>query len=1009
MKFQAIKSSILFPALLLAVCGLHAQSYPFLRYSISEGLPQSQVFAAFPDTWGYMWFGTQGGGLCRFDGVKFDAFSTEDGLPSNYVNSITEDASHRLWAGTNQGVCRFDGRQFQVVPGYTGVVNALYAGKDNLIWIGTDKGIYLFDIQKNIMRKYSRVPELGDEAIFTFYPSALGLWVGTNQGAWLLGEQIVCLSAKNGLPANLVRAFARDRYKRLWVATFGGIAIVEETKLKVVSVQSNVLLERAQCLLTDPEGKIWVGTQSNGLSIWSPGDSSWTHLSEQQGLPHNNVRALSPDNAGNVWAATSGGGLARFVSQNFQHFDRSDGLSGDRVYALLEDHLGRLWISVSQNGLQTLDSTGIHAFTRDSGYLNVKCKGLAEDRFGRLWVGTEGKGIAIFDSFRMLILRRNNGLPGDGIQKILRDPAGDMWVATLENGIAKISYGNNGTFSFKYFGTRDGLPEMTISTLLADPQGNIWFATLSGKIGYIKNGKVEAVFDDRHGLPPVQVRCLAFDKRGNIWAGTKGEGVFYAKIDPKNTRFAPAYAPKRLTSKNIYLLQFDLTGKLWAGSENGVDKISFDASGAVSTVDHFGKNEGFLGIETCQDAAIGDRSGNLWFGTMNGLTKYVPSNRTISNHAPNLHFVGISLFYKPLSETTYARWAAADGGLLDGLELPWSQNHLSFEFKAVDLSHPENVRCRWKMEGAETEWSPLSEQTQVNYANLAPGKYRFLVQATSDETMYSEPVVASFVILKPIWQHWWFQTFGVLFLLALVIGIAYAWVRRVKKAEQTRREKLEVENRVLQLEQKALQLQMNPHFIFNALNSIQSLISTQDYATARQEINGFAKLMRSILSNSRRQFIPLQEEIETLDQYLHIEQFCQQNEFTFAIHIAENIDPESIEIPPMLLQPFVENAVIHGVSHLQYPGAIDLFFALDGDVLTCTILDNGVGREKAALLRVARKPGHQSTAVQVTKERLNAMKGTHKYRALEMEDVLDAAGKIAGTRVIVRLPVELKY
>ena len=194
---------------------------------------------------------------------------------------------------------------------------------------------------------------------------------------------------------------------------------------------------------------------------------------------------------------------------------------------------------------------------------------------------------------------------------------------------------------------------------------------------------------------------------------------------------------------------------------------------------------------------------------------------------------------------------------------------------------------------------------------------------------------------------------------------------------------------------------MNPHFIFNAFNSIQSLIATRDYDVARQEINRFAKLMRSILNNSRKTSITLQEEMDTLEQYLLVEQFCQQNPFTFTVQCAEHVDAENLDIPPMLLQPFVENAVVHGVSHLSYPGRIDVFFEIQDEMLLCRITDNGPGREKAALLREAKKPGHQSAALAVTQERLATIGGS-----IQLRDRLDGDGEVCGTEVIIEVSSE---
>ncbi|MBK7939021.1 MAG: histidine kinase [Lewinellaceae bacterium] len=1014
-------------AVLLAAAPLQAQQqYDFIRYSISEGLPQSQVFAAMQDSRGYMWFGTQGGGVCRFDGIRFETFTTDMGLPSNYVNAVYEDAAHHIWVGTNRGFGWFDGKKWQTEPSFTESVSTIGEIASGDILIGYSSWMAVANAKG--VSEYPRRGITSRAPVYALHKTPRGIWVATNKGAYLLDQPGQNLTTANGLPSNLVRALARDARGNLWLATAGGIAVVDETHLKVLTVFQNPLLQNALCLRPDGDGNMWAGTSDSGISIWSPADSSWTHITEQQGLPHNHVRALVRDNSGNMWAATSGGGVVRFVTQDFRHYDRSDGLAGDRIYAVLEDHSGRIWMSVSQNGLQVMDATGLHRFEGDSGYLNIKCRTLAEDKFGRIWAGTEGRGIAIFDSTGMRTLTKADGLPGDFIQKIVSDPRGDMWVATTYEGIARISLNDSNAFSYKIIGKKEGLADRRITTMALDTFGSgaIYFATQSGKVGWISTVKLASkpdnhvghVWGSNAGLPAVPIRCLAFNGKDKIWVGTKGEGIYRLMSDAGSNdyTFQPLQSPRPLSSKNIYLLQFDPFGNLWVGSENGVDKISFEKNGFdVAHVEHFGKNEGFAGIETCQDAAIGDRAGNLWFGTMNGLTKYTPSNRKFRGSVPVLHFENISLFYKPLRETTYSKWAGADGGLLEGLALAWNENHLSFEFRGIDLNRPDAVRYRWKLDGASNaDWSPLSTRSSVNLAGLAPGQYTFWAQATSDGTAFSAPLKASFSVKKPFWQVLWFQLVVGCFLFAVVYLFFKNRIRRIRQAEAAKREQLEVQNRFLQLEQKALQLQMNPHFIFNALNSIQSLVSTGDAAAARQELNAFARLMRSILSNSRRQVISLKEEAETLEQYLRIEQFCQQNKFEFSIRLPENTDPDEIELPPMLLQPFVENAVIHGVSHLQYEGKIEVSFRINSfpsgpGLLECTIRDNGVGREKAAMIRRERKPGHSSLALEVTRERLEALKNGLEYEALEYSDLADHRGNTSGTQVVIRLPLQMNY
>ena len=313
------------------------------------------------------------------------------------------------------------------------------------------------------------------------------------------------------------------------------------------------------------------------------------------------------------------------------------------------------------------------------------------------------------------------------------------------------------------------------------------------------------------------------------------------------------------------------------------------------------------------------------------------------------------------------------------------------------------------MEGIEDGWSPLSAQSAVNYTNLSPGDYTFMVRATSGDAGLSETITASFVILQPFWQNGQLQLMALLAIILLLSLLVYGRIRSIRSKEKRKREKLELKNQMLQLEQKALQLQMNPHFIFNTLNSIQSLVALQQTDNARTQINNFAVLMRRILSNAKKELITMKEEVNSLTKYLELEQFCQPNEFIYHIYTG-NIDAEETEIPPMLIQPFVENAVIHGVSHLEDRiGKLNITFSSKDDILTCIVEDNGVGRIKSEQLRQSKKPGHQSVAIDVNRQRLEALNVKKGYTAFELIDLEDEAGNPAGTKVVIRLPCENRF
>ncbi|MEL7343143.1 MAG: histidine kinase, partial [Bacteroidota bacterium] len=214
--------------------------------------------------------------------------------------------------------------------------------------------------------------------------------------------------------------------------------------------------------------------------------------------------------------------------------------------------------------------------------------------------------------------------------------------------------------------------------------------------------------------------------------------------------------------------------------------------------------------------------------------------------------------------------------------------------------------------------------TSATYSNLEPGFYRFFVRACNPDGSCTEIQPVSFEILPPIWERWWFILAAVLLgisILALIFRLRINQIRR-KAAEE--RQRLEMEKDLLRLEQKSLGLQMNPHFLFNALNSIQALIADNDAKTARYYLAKFAKLMRSVLNNSRNNLIPLQDEIQTLDLYLGIEQFSRDQSFNYTIEVSGDMDPEEVMIPPLLVQPFVENAIIHGVAHRINTGQIEV-------------------------------------------------------------------------------------
>ena len=1038
---------------------LTGQSYYFQQYSVGEGLPQSQVYALLQDSRGYLWLGTQGGGLARFDGKKFKNFTTSTGLSGNYVQAIFEDKDGRIWIGTGQGLSCYDGRSFKN-----------------------------FDLEKNAPVPVYGITSAGQPG--SSQPP-VSLWLATHTGIYgMVRDSIFKIATVEGQPLGKMNAACTDRHGNIWMGGDEGIYKLENGQwrqvwrrkaevLSIIEAENGDILagvfhlgvlrfdgqrwsilnkyqglpdNRVQSIWQAPDRRIWVGMQADGVMLLTLGEggkwAGFTPLTTNEGLCNNNVRTIAGDIWGNVWLGTSGSGACKFGGQEFEHFSTENGLRSNFVYSLCPGNplpdsgtaqVTRLWLSAGDRGISYFDGEKFSHYDAANNFVDVKCRAMLQDSRGRLWVGTEGNGVAVSSpmdtlSRRFRFFTKNQGLAGNWIRDIAEGPDGSIWVATTDGGISKITVNDlaSGSLGFKNFGQDEGLPDLTIHALHFDRQGRLWFATQRQGIGFFKNevqksknekqaGSSEVVlFGPENGLPSAIVRCLAEDTLGYLWVGTAGKGIGRAAIynhgnDP--IAFQILGQNDGLTSANVYLLQFDPQGRLWIGSENGVDKISLDAGRNLTAVQHYGKAEGFRGIETCQNAVMPDDRGNLWFGTVNGLTRYRPASDSVSAVPPKLHFTGVRLFYELLENTPFSEFATPERGLRSGAVFPHNKNHLGFEFFALNFSNPDKVAYSWQLVGSEDDWSPFSSRNEVSYANLPPGSYTFRVRAVSDfggatgpseiRPPTTEIEAVSFVIEPPFWATWWFRLSALAMLIAALGGFFRWRIRQVQRKAAQERAQLELKNHILTLEQKARQLQMNPHFIFNALNSIQSLVSAGNVDSARQYILKFGRLMRAVLDNSRQSLIPLEKEVETLRQYLEMEQFCRDGRFDFDI-LAEGISSDDLQIPPMLLQPFVENAILHGLGPLsERKGRVEVAFFEKDNLLEVLIRDNGIGIEQSQ----ARKTGQEdrrSAGISVTRERLELLKKDAGFMApaVEMHQLSGADGEVEGTEVRVRLPVQ---
>ncbi|MCR6638366.1 MAG: histidine kinase [Sporocytophaga sp.] len=993
------------------------QQYNFRNFSVEDGLAQSQVYSISEDNNGNIWFGTRGGGLSRFDGIQFYNITVQEGLANNYIRTILKDHSGNLWIGTDNGLSKYDGSKFISYTGkhglYNTTVNALIQDHKGTVWIGTADG--LFHFEKDTIVRFGRKLNAPRSKINCLFEDKSGaIWAGTDFGIYkfLKGQskyEMKQISSSDGLAGNQITNIRQDSLGRIWICTYsGGVSVISNGQINNLT-KSNGLPGNTiyDCLATDSK-TIWLCT-SNGIARLEDesGVLSVQNITEAEGLANNVVMSLYKDSFGNIWFGTSGGGISKLGSERFIHYKAIKGVFGNWVYSIHEDHQGNKWFGTSEGGVTKYDGRVFKRFSERNGFTASKVKYISEDNKGNLWMGTIADGIYLYNGKSFRNFNKKSGLSSNFINYIHCDTSGIIWLATAGGGIDFLIPYNN-TFKIKHITKKNGLSGDRYNTLIKDNSGAIWAGSTDNGLSMIEpdeNFELKITnFDVTDGIRNNSIRCSAKDLKGNLYFGTADAGI----VKYQKGKFSFISSSQGLSSNNIYSLIFDNEGKLWAGSEKGIDRIELDKDSDVIAVRHFGKAEGFIGIETIQNAVCKDHEGNVWFGSIKSATVF-NNAKELSVKRPLVHITGMNLFYNRIENTSFGKDLAKWYPVPEHLVLPYDQNHLTFEFIGIEQVNPEAVQYKWKLSGFDQDWSPASKKREAVYSNLPAGHYTFEVAASNELGNWSEvPASFNFVIKPPFWKTWWF-TLIILIALAIVLRMATRYaIRRLHDQNERERLKLETDRNLLELEQKALRMQMNPHFLFNCLNSIKGLIAEDKNNEAKIYLSKFAKLMRTMLDHSADSFVSLENEIASLQNYVELEKLSREDRFQFKVEVEDSIDKEFTGLPPMLIQPFVENAIIHGLTSKSSKGIVVVSFNMEGDYLKCTIEDNGVGREKAKMLKDESITKHKSAAISVTQERLNILnrKLNQKEMKIQITDLKDQNEQPAGTRVELFVPFQ---
>lgn len=811
---------IFFYLLILFVNQIYSQTYNFKQYNTEQGLPQSQVLSIYQDTKGYMWFGTNGGGVGRFDGEKFVTISENDGLANNIVYSIIENDNHEILFGTIKGLSIYNGLEFKNFNEQQGLSNTIIfrlLNTKNKVWICTMEGVYIYQDKKIIPFKSDSI--LNKSSVYSMFEDAnKNLWFGTIQNGVVFYDvaknKFKHFNVNDGLMSNLIFSISQTKDGNLLIGTQTGLNTIDSQfrvrELEAIPTNSNIAIS---CLLQDSDSEFYYGSHSEGLSKFNFKTNKRTVcFNFQNGLTRNPIQTVFKDRENNLWIGTDGSGVFKYSNNRFTYYTTTNGLPENYINAVAQDAEGNYWLALRSNGLVKLNSNTMKYFTFIPNEKNsipdndITCMLPLKDK--SILFGTkEGLTKYTNNTFELV---HNSNFSKSYILSLFEDSKGTIWIGTTvglfkyKNGIVTIDEQINKLKGSNY--------EFSIYCITEDNEGNIWVGTASELVKIESN--TISIFNDKNGFMSGDVLASIADTRGGLWFGTSSglfhyDGKLFTKISQKNG----------LSSNNVLALEIDNKKRLIISLNSGIDILDLnDFYNKKISLQHLGKDDGLLNLEANYNAIAKDKQGRILIGTIDGLEIYDPSIETKNTKEAITNITSVKLFFGQEDIFKYAHGIDSTSTLPLNLHLPFNKNHITFQFIGISLTAPEKVRYEYMLEGLDNNWIQPTSKTEATYSSLPPGDYRFLVRTMNNDGLWNkEPIVFSFSVSPPWYNTWWFYTISVIVLLAGIILYNYIHTKKLiadkqklekivdERTSELREEKEKVENINKEvLEQKAV-------------------------------------------------------------------------------------------------------------------------------------------------------------------------------------------------------------
>ncbi len=956
--------------------------YAFKNYTPNDGLPSSEVHKVLEDARHYMWFATDHG-VCRFNGYEFKTYNLAD----NSILGLYEDYKKRIWAWSFSGrLFVLENEKFEEYKWNGKIVNTIQPGVIQALHLANDNSLYISVSGPHTIRIF---PDGKIEDLLTIEAKAVFEFIETTEGD--LFGYVSSYPGKFNIFGRLPQV---------------GTKLIFKFSNRNFSIESTDLFlpERFKAIRL-PKDEILFYSYNCLIKVKSNG----TYTVRKTDYNIYSVKKI--DNS--YYYATDKGlfiedGNGKLLAQYFE---------GAHIVSIEKDYEGGLWFTSITKAVYYLNSSRVSHVAKNNIPLDKKITTLYPLKDSSVLIGTSEDEVMRFKPYQSLLEARLFMRP---IYSFYEDSTLGMLVGGPFNSSVKVEWYNlnfihklglrfclvPGMTNFAkqneniFIGLSDNIirvdpfkqtadlaakESFRVSKLFVDRKGQLLVGNIFGLWKYV-DGKLER-YDSHNKIFETRITDIAEDANRFLCLGTRGKGMLMLV----GNSVQEVNEENGLISNNVRKIYID-DQLIWVATNKGVSIVEIKSVNPFKyKITHLSVQDGLLSNEIND---IERSNGQMIIATNSGVS-YLDRRYYAEKNKSELAFY-----------VTGVQVNGIDRDVEVLKEIGFRKRNVSVRFEALKYNNPGKINYRYRLKGYDNAWF-YTKDLQVQFNPMPYGIYELEVQAKGereDWTEASDSVLLKVVCNAPFWATIWFW---IVVVALIIFFLLMGFRKRIQLLSQRQKEEKELQQRITESEQLALKSQMNPHFIFNSLNSIQQYVIDRDVKGANSFISGFSKLMRQTLDFSSKEKITLTEEIGYLKNYLELERMRMESKFDFTITVNAASPASELRLPPLMLQPYVENALRHGVRYLKNKnGHIQLSFIERDAILECIIEDNGIGRDKAGKLKAINPIEYQSRGMSLTAERVELLnRNTERKILIVVKDLTNENAEACGTSVSVKFPV----